>query len=185
MDFTGRPDTCTSPNKTKVTDITNHVSQIWNGQDTIKRVSPEDDQSILIETSSWNQRFFSEPPQLIRESNYMVLPQTFLLTVFNMTLRSSNIWFAQTRWRLFIAKRCYSIRSIKGFSKDDTKTEWVICQKYRYGKTSQNRPLPNRSEVSFVKLKYPNIFSFILPTSFLIINIKKGLKLALKSNVRM
>ena len=31
---------------------------------------------ILIETSSWNQRFFSEPPQLIRDSQYMMLPQT-------------------------------------------------------------------------------------------------------------
>ena len=31
------------------------------------KLSPEDDQSILIQTSSWNQRFFSEPPQLIRE----------------------------------------------------------------------------------------------------------------------
>ena len=28
-------------------------------------IHPEDDQSIPIETSSWNQRFFSEPPQLI------------------------------------------------------------------------------------------------------------------------
>ena len=32
--------------------------------------------SILIEPSSWNQRFFSEPPQLITDSHYMVLPQT-------------------------------------------------------------------------------------------------------------
>ena len=33
-------------------------------------ISPEDDQSMLIETSSWNQRFFSEPPQLIRDSQW-------------------------------------------------------------------------------------------------------------------
>ena len=38
----------------------------------------EDDQSILIKMSSWNQRFFLEPPQPIRNSHYMVLPQTFL-----------------------------------------------------------------------------------------------------------
>ena len=31
----------------------------------ISKLSPEDDQSILIETSSWNQRFIAEPPQLI------------------------------------------------------------------------------------------------------------------------
>ena len=51
--------------------------------------SPEDDQSILIETSSWNQ-----PPQLIRDSHYMVLPLTFpyciseyvqLFCIFNFT----------------------------------------------------------------------------------------------------
>ena len=43
-------------------------------------MAPEDDQSILIETSSFSQRFFSEPPtitSLIRD-NYMVLPQTLL-----------------------------------------------------------------------------------------------------------
>ena len=40
---------------------------------TILLFSPEDDQGILIEMSSWKQRFFSEPPQLI----YMELPQTF------------------------------------------------------------------------------------------------------------
>ena len=48
------------------------------------QLSPEDDQSILIETSSWNQRFFSEPPQLIRDSHYMVLPQTFPYRISTM-----------------------------------------------------------------------------------------------------
>ena len=41
------------------------------------RASQEDDQGILIKTSSWNQRFVWEPPQPIRDSHYMVLPQTF------------------------------------------------------------------------------------------------------------
>ena len=45
---------------------------------------PEDDQSIPIETSSWNQRFFSGSPQLIRDSHYMVLPQTFLHHISTM-----------------------------------------------------------------------------------------------------
>ena len=30
-----------------------------------KQLAPEDDQSILIETSSWKQRLFEEPPQLV------------------------------------------------------------------------------------------------------------------------
>ena len=38
----------------------------------------------LIETSSWNQQFFSEPPQLIRDSHYMVLPQTFQYRISTM-----------------------------------------------------------------------------------------------------
>ena len=42
---------------------------------------PEDDQSILIETSSWNQQFFSE---LIRDSHYMVSPQTFPYRISTM-----------------------------------------------------------------------------------------------------
>ena len=49
-----------------------------------KLFPPEDDQSILIETSSWNQRFFSEPPQLISDSHYMVLPQTFPYCISTM-----------------------------------------------------------------------------------------------------
>ena len=32
---------------------------------------------ILIETSSWDIQFFLEPPQLIRDSHYMVFLQTF------------------------------------------------------------------------------------------------------------
>ena len=39
----------------------------------------ECDQSILIETSSWNQRIFSEPPQLIRDSHYMVVLKPFYI----------------------------------------------------------------------------------------------------------
>ena len=41
------------------------------------------DQNILIETSSWNQRFFSEPPQLIRDSRYLVLPQNISISYFH------------------------------------------------------------------------------------------------------
>ena len=50
----------------------------WGGSEKNRQLSPEDDQNILIETSSWNQRFFLEPPQLIRDSHDMVLLQTFL-----------------------------------------------------------------------------------------------------------
>ena len=52
---------------------------------------PEDDQSILIETSSWNQQFFSE---LIRDSHYMVLPQTF-----PYWLKTLNLWLM---WKTYI-----------------------------------------------------------------------------------
>ena len=46
-------------------------------------LSPEDDQSILIERLSWHQRFFWEPPQLIRDSHYMVLSANLYISYFH------------------------------------------------------------------------------------------------------
>ena len=37
---------------------------------------------FMIDMSSWNQRFFSEPTQLIGDSHYMMLPQTFLYFMY-------------------------------------------------------------------------------------------------------
>ena len=55
----------------------------------------QDDQSVLIETSSWNQRFFSaEPPQLIiRDSHYMVLQQTFPYQILLIQQHKSWVFF--------------------------------------------------------------------------------------------
>ena len=69
--------------------------------------------SASIETSSWNQRFFSEPPQLIRDSHYMVLPQTFLYRISTMQsfksyktyIKSQLSPFSKRRLRLWIRLR--------------------------------------------------------------------------------
>ena len=65
---------------------------------------PEDDQSIPIETSSWNQRFFSEPPQLIRDSHYMVLPQTFPYR--NSSMQSFKSYLHKTCIFQFLFESC-------------------------------------------------------------------------------
>ena len=75
----------------------------WSGSE--RRRSPEDDQSILIETSSWNQRFFSEPPQLIRDSHNMVLPQTFIYRI--STMQSFKSYLSLTmlhQWNVLVFK---------------------------------------------------------------------------------
>ena len=48
--------------------------------------------SILIETSSWNQRFCSEPPQRIRDSHCMGLPQTLFYRISSMQSFKSYLY---------------------------------------------------------------------------------------------
>ena len=60
---------------------------------TIKNpLSPEEDQSILIKTSSQNH------PQLIRDSRYVVLPQTFLYRISTMQSFKSYLKISLNFW---------------------------------------------------------------------------------------
>ena len=84
----------------------------------IIQLSPEDDQSISIETSSWNQRFFSELPQLILGIVIGVIPQTFshiitaCLFYFISYCRQIELFTHVVCTFLGVLKECYLRASI-------------------------------------------------------------------------
>ena len=47
--------------------------------------------------ASWNQRFFSGPAQLIRDSHYMVLPQTFPYNIFKT--KTTKVTHSNNKYR--------------------------------------------------------------------------------------